>query len=119
MKLLIFGATSPTGLEITRKALSEGHKVNVLIRSPDKLLDDIKEKVNVFHGELTDESTMLSSMDGVHAVISTLEPHLGEYPGGLPNTNRYRLMMNCMKQKGICRLLALSTPSLGNKEIDS
>ncbi|KAI8579669.1 hypothetical protein K450DRAFT_240948 [Umbelopsis ramanniana AG] len=87
-----------------------------MVGSPDKLLDDIKEKVTVFHGDLTDESTMLSSMDGVNAVISTLEPHLGEYPGGLPITHRYRLMMNCMKQKGIHRLLALTTPSLGHEE---
>ncbi|KAG2175852.1 hypothetical protein INT44_000330 [Umbelopsis vinacea] len=118
MKLLIFGATGPTGLEITRKALSNGHQVSVMVRSPDKLHDDIKGKVSVFHGELTDESTMLSSMDGVHAVISALGPLVGKHPASLPVTNEYRLMMDCMRQKGIRRLIALSTPSVKDKEND-
>ncbi|KAI8579675.1 hypothetical protein K450DRAFT_240976 [Umbelopsis ramanniana AG] len=118
MKLLIFGATGPTGMEIIRRALSEGHQVNVMVRSPDKLHDDIKGKVNVFHGDLTDESTMLSSMDGVHAVISALGPLVGRHPAGLPITNGYRLMIDCMRQKGIRRLLALSTPSVVDEEND-
>jgi len=118
MKLLIFGATGPTGLEITRKALSEGHQVNVMVRSPDKLQDDIKEKVNVFHGDLTDESTMLASMEGVNAVISAIGPLLGKNPAGLPVTNGYRLIMDCMRQKGIHRLLALSTISVVDEEND-
>jgi putative NADH-flavin reductase len=118
MKLLIFGASGPAGLETTRKALSEGHQVNVMVRSPEKLHDDIKGKVNVFHGELTDESTMLSSMDGVNAVISALGPHVGSHTAGLPITNGYRLMMDCMRQKGIRRLLALSTLSVVDEEND-
>jgi putative NADH-flavin reductase len=118
MKLLIVGATSPNGLEITRKALYEGHQVNIIVGSPDKLLDDITDKVNVFYGDLTDESTMLSSMDGVHAVISTLGPLVGKHPAGLPITHGYRLLMDCMRRKGICRLLALSTPSLADEEHD-
>jgi putative NADH-flavin reductase len=118
MKLLIFGATSPTGLEITRKALSEGHQVNVIVDSPDELLKDIKEKVNVFRGELTDESAMLASMDGVHAIISALEPLVNKHPAGSPITNGYHLVMNCMRQKGICRLLALSTLNPVDKKTD-
>ncbi|KAG2175851.1 hypothetical protein INT44_000329 [Umbelopsis vinacea] len=118
MKLLIFGATGPTGVEIIRKALSDDHQVNVMVRSPDKIHDDIKGKVSVFHGELTDESTMLSSMDGVHAVISALGPLVGSHPTDLPITNGYRLMMDCMRQKGIRRLLALSTPSVVDEAND-
>jgi hypothetical protein len=118
MRLLIFGATGPAGLEIVKRALSEGHQVNVMVRTPDKLNGHIKEKINVFHGELTDESTMLASMDGVDAVISALGPYVGKHPTGLPITNGYRLMMNCMRQKGIRRLLALSTPSVVDEEND-
>jgi hypothetical protein len=61
---------------------------------------------------------MLASMNGVDAFISALVPYVGKHPTGLPITNGYRLMLNCMRQKGIRKLLALSTPSVVDEEND-
>jgi putative NADH-flavin reductase len=118
MKLLIFGATGPTGLEITKKALAEGHEVNIMARSPEKLGDELAQKVTIFKGELSEESTILASMEGVEAVISALGPLVTKHPNNFPITNGYRLIMKCMRQKGIRRLIALSTPSVVDEQND-
>jgi putative NADH-flavin reductase len=110
MKVLILGGTGESGKCTIEKALEKGHQVNVYVRSPQKLNKAIAEKITVFKGELTDESTILASLEGVDAVISILGPVMGQ-PDNLPLTNGYKTIIKCMKEKGVKRLIALSTPS--------
>ncbi|KAH8547914.1 NAD(P)-binding protein [Umbelopsis sp. PMI_123] len=117
MRLLIFGATGPTGREIIRKALASNCQVNVMVRNPGKLPDDVKNDITVFKGELTDKETILASMDGVDAIISALGPLVG-HPSGLPITKGYQVILDCMRERGIRRLIALSTPSFVDEEND-
>lgn len=37
MKLLLLGATGPTGQQLVSEALNEGHEVIAVVRSPEKL----------------------------------------------------------------------------------
>ncbi len=36
MKVLIIGATGPTGQQIVQQALAQGHEVTALVRNPDQ-----------------------------------------------------------------------------------
>ena len=36
MKLLIIGATGPTGRELVKQAVAQGHEVTALVRNPAK-----------------------------------------------------------------------------------
>jgi len=46
-KILVLGATGPTGLLILKKALEHGHAVTAYVRSPSKIPDDLKSNPNL------------------------------------------------------------------------
>jgi len=71
MKIFILGATGATGLQLTGQAVNAGHQVTVYVRNPDKL-GELKNKVNVVEGELTDEQKILKALVGQEAILSTL-----------------------------------------------
>ena len=41
LRILLFGATGPTGRRLLEQALQQGHQVTAVVRSPEKL-DDVK-----------------------------------------------------------------------------
>lgn len=51
-RFLIVGATGASGLPLVRQALESGHHVTVLIRSPEKLPEDLRDKVTIVQGTL-------------------------------------------------------------------
>lgn len=117
MLLLVFGSTGPSGQEIIKKALLNGHQVIAYARSPEKIDKAIASQITIVIGELTDNQAILKALDGVDAVISVLGP-TSNHPPGLPITNGYKVIVKCMEQKNVKRLLALSTPSYYDKEND-
>lgn len=117
MLLLVFGSTGPSGQEIIKKALSNGHRVIAYARSAEKIDKAIASQITIVIGELTDNQAILKALDGVDAVISALGP-ISNHPPGLPITNGYKVIVKCMEQKNVKRLLALSTPSYHDKEND-
>lgn len=71
MKIAIFGATGHTGQYILRNALSEGHSVSVLVRSPSKLPPG-KYNLTIHLGDATDADNVEDAIFGQQAVVSAL-----------------------------------------------
>ncbi len=71
MKLLIFGATGGTGLELVKQALAEGHEVTAFARTPSKLAIQ-HPKLRVAQGDILDAASIEKAMEGQDAVLSTL-----------------------------------------------
>ncbi|XP_060073089.1 flavin reductase (NADPH)-like isoform X2 [Ylistrum balloti] len=72
MKIVVLGATGPTGLQLVQEALERGHEVTALVRNPEKLgqIDDLKltvEKVDIFK-----EDDLSSHFSGCDVVMSCL-----------------------------------------------
>ena len=67
MKLLILGATGPTGRQLVEQALQAGHAVAALVRSSTKL-----EGVETLQGDAADPSAIASAARGRDAVVSAL-----------------------------------------------
>lgn len=51
MKIAIFGATGALGAECLAQCVSAGHEVTALVRSPDKLPDNLRDRITVVEGD--------------------------------------------------------------------
>ncbi|TQK42990.1 putative NADH-flavin reductase [Streptomyces sp. SLBN-118] len=71
MKLLLLGATGPTGLQLVGQALDLGHHVTALVRSPEKL-PWVNDRLTVLVGDVADERELASAALGQDAVLSTM-----------------------------------------------
>jgi uncharacterized protein YbjT (DUF2867 family) len=69
-KIVILGATGPTGRHIVGQAVARGYDVTVLARSPEKAADLKGAKIVV--GDARDEKALRQAIKGRDAVISAL-----------------------------------------------
>ncbi|KAH8586622.1 NmrA family protein [Bisporella sp. PMI_857] len=115
-KVLILGATGPTGLLTARKALEHDHIVTIYARNPSKVPTDISDVANVkiFGGDLTDAEGLSKAIEGQDVIVSLLGP-AGRVEG-TPFTDAYLLIFSLMKRWGVKRILAMGTPSITDPE---
>lgn len=70
MKILVLGATGPTGRHVVDRALAAGDTVTVLARRPDAL--EVPAEVTVIEGDATSPDDLTRAMTGQDAVVSAL-----------------------------------------------
>lgn len=71
MKLAIFGATGPTGIELVKQALNQGHAVTAFVRDPARLtIED--ERLAVVTGDAFDPASVAEAVQGQDAVVCAL-----------------------------------------------
>jgi putative NADH-flavin reductase len=73
MQITVLGGTGRTGKHVVEQALSTGHSIKVLARSPEKLTIQ-NPNLTVFKGALHDEAAIAQAVAGSDAVISALGP---------------------------------------------
>ncbi len=71
MNLTVLGAAGATGTQLVEQALTAGHHVTALVRSPGKLTIT-NPNLHVVQGDATDRAAVSRAMKGADAVISTL-----------------------------------------------
>ncbi|WWC92042.1 uncharacterized protein L201_006996 [Kwoniella dendrophila CBS 6074] len=116
---LVFGATGGTGKHFVNKALQDGHKVRVLVRSPHKLGDQAKN-LDVWEGSLEepekiDTNKLCQGVDYVCAMVGDRERQQSD------NRIVFRFMeklVPSMREQGVKRFLyqagGLSRPYQGS-----
>jgi len=103
MKIVVFGASGGTGVEIVRQALDAGHEVTAFVRNPAKL--DIRHaNLVIVQGDVTDAVAVEKAVAGKDAVISALGPTRPPVPGMMETAARN--IVAAMKQAGIHRLVS-------------
>lgn len=70
MKIALFGATGRVGHEVLKRALSDGHEVIALVRSPEKLAKD--DDLTILAGDVFDQEAVAQAVLGVDVVFSAL-----------------------------------------------
>jgi len=70
MKIALFGATGAVGGHFLNKALSAGHEVVALVRSPEKL--GAQANLTAVEGDVTDASNLRRAFERVDVVVSCL-----------------------------------------------
>lgn len=119
MNICIIGATGGTGLAIVRKAVTDGHKVTVLVRRPEALPHI--EDVRIVPGDARDRGAIESVAPGQDAFICSLGiPAAGttrtEIDDGEVATVcevSTRLLFDAMPRYGVKRIVLMSTHGAG------
>ena len=71
MRLVVFGASGATGLQLTAQALDAGHDVTAFVRTPAKL-GALEERVRVVKGDVVDRASVERATAGQQAAIVAL-----------------------------------------------
>ncbi len=103
MKLLVLGATGDIGEAVLMAAVTAGHDVTAFVRSPDKL-GDVRDRLKVIKGDLTDAAALASALDDTDAVISAIGSSLDKAQLDAPAT-AVRLILAAMGSAGVRRFV--------------
>jgi putative NADH-flavin reductase len=68
-RVIVLGATGALGRHVLRQAVAAGHDVTVFVRTPSKLLPDVRDRVSVHAGDLSTH-VPLDLIRGQDALIS-------------------------------------------------
>ena len=104
MKLLVLGATGPTGRHLVDLALDAGDTVTVLARRPEAL-EEMASRVDVVAGDATSHADVAKAVAGQDVVISAL---------GRSTSVRAEHGRSGSGEQGVSRLVWLSSFGVGD-----
>ena len=114
MRLAVFGPTGPTGEQIVRQALAEGHKVTAVARRPEAVAP-ADPRLRVVFGDVLDPPSVREGIIEADAVLSAL----GSRQMGRP-TKVYSAgtaaVLDAMREAGVRRFLGGSAVPVGPDE---
>jgi putative NADH-flavin reductase len=114
MRILVFGATGPTGLEVVSQGLEHGHDVTAFVRDPGRL-GPLAPRVRVAVGDVTRAQSALAvdaAMQGRDAVVSALGVRAALRSGGLM-ASAMRAIVPAMEAHGVRRIVLVSAMGVG------
>ena len=100
---LVFGATGQTGRHFTEQALSDGHRVRVLVRNPDKLVNP-GANLEIHQGAITDSLDLDQLVSGADFVVSLLGDAEAQKTQKI-NTAFVGQLVPAMRRQGVSRFL--------------
>ena len=111
MKVIIFGATGTIGRQVVTQALEEGHQVTAFSRHPKKLAMN-RENLQLFAGDVMDNTTVEQAIQGQDAVVCVLGS--GKKLFGNVRSEGTRNIIQAMEKTGVRRLICQSTLGAGD-----
>jgi putative NADH-flavin reductase len=112
MKLLILGATGPTGRLVVEEALRAGDTCTAFVRNPTAL-GELAARVTVATGDATSAPDVVAVMPGHDAVISALGQGRSLTSGGL-FARAAAAVIAAAKQSDVSRLVWMSSFGVGD-----
>jgi uncharacterized protein YbjT (DUF2867 family) len=111
-KILILGATGPTGRLIVTQALARGYDVTALVRSPEKAGD--LEGAKLIVGDARDKNALRQALKGRNAVISALGTQASPFREVTLLSTATRALVNAMKAEQVSRLVCITGIGAGD-----
>jgi putative NADH-flavin reductase len=103
MKIVVFGASGRTGLQVVEQALATGHQVTAFGRTLYKI--GIQNKnLSLFQGDVMDAGQVENAITGQDAVISALAPSRPVVPGMMATAARN--ITQAMQMHGVRRFVS-------------
>ena len=112
MNVTVFGATGAIGQQVVQQLRASGHAVTAYVRNPAKVPASWGQDVTVVAGEVTDAAAIDRAVAGADAVVSALGPSMDRKATGLPLVEGTQLIVEAMRQHGVCRYVGNATPSV-------
>ncbi|MBA2632855.1 MAG: NAD(P)H-binding protein [Chloroflexi bacterium] len=106
MKVLVLGGTGDIGSAVLTAALDAEHEVTACVRSPEKL-GELRDRVTVVEGDLTDAAAVAAAMAGQGAVISAIGSSPDRSQLDVPATIMRHVVAG-MEIAGVRRLVGLA-----------
>ena len=111
MKLLVFGATGPTGRQLVEQALAQRHEVTAFVRRPQALAP--RERLRVAQGDtMRDAAALALALQGQHAAASTLGVGNTLFPNGLMQRSIGNIVP-AMERADVKRFILMSAFGVG------
>ena len=102
-RLLVFGATGATGLQVVSQALEQGYDVTAFVRNPDKLTQR-SDRLRQVVGNTENAEAVTRAVPGHDIVISALGVGQSFKPDGLIERSM-RNVVTAMEAAGVRRLI--------------
>jgi putative NADH-flavin reductase len=116
MKVVVFGATGPTGRALVARALERGHEVTAFARNPDAI-DAKHDALHPFTGDVLQPATVDSAIKGQDAVLCAVGPRRraghGETPANVVSVATRHILESMHKHK-VKRLVSMSSVGVGD-----
>jgi putative NADH-flavin reductase len=113
-KILILGATGPTGRLITNQALERGYVVTAMVRSPEKAAD--LKGARVILGDARDEKILREAVTGQDAVVSALGTPASPFREVTLLSKATRALVKVMKAEQVSRLVTITGIGAGDSK---
>lgn len=118
MKLLVLGASGPTGRHLVTQALDQGHEVTAFVRRPEAF-DLRHERLRVAEGDTTrDTATLAQAVRGQDAVLSALGVGKTFVPNGLMLKSMLNIIA-AMQAELVQRFVLMSALGVGESRKDA
>lgn len=109
MRIVVFGATGPTGRRLTEQALDAGHQVTAVARRAGSLPQ--QAGLTAVAADVGDADAVAGAVAGGDAVLSALGVPPSRKPVGVYSTGA-RTIVAAMERHGVKRLLVVSSSVL-------
>jgi putative NADH-flavin reductase len=117
MRVLVFGATGPSGKHVVSQGLALGHELTAFARDPSALA--IKDtRLRVIRGDVLDVSSIEAAMSAQEAVVCTLGTGRNVAAGTMLSTGVANIIRT-MKKERVRRLVFLSSLGVGGSRAPS
>jgi putative NADH-flavin reductase len=112
MKILVLGATGPTGRLIVGEAIGLGHEVVALVRDDSKASD--LHGVNLVQGDARDRAALASALDGCDGVISALGTKMSPFSRVDLLSSATKALVQAMIDREVRRLICITGLGAGD-----
>ncbi len=111
-KIVIFGATGRTGVQLCKHAISKGYHVTAFLRNPNKLQINEGDDLVKIQADLFDPQAMRNAVKGKDAVVVALGGY-GLLCRDYTCSTGTRAIITAMKEEKIERLIVCTSYGVG------
>jgi len=115
MKILVIGATGPTGREIVKLAVEQGHAVTALVR--DEAKAHFGPSVTLAVGNVLHQQSLARAVEGQEAVICSLGSGItGPFKKMTMLSEGTRHLIAAMREKNVGRIICITGVGAGDSK---